>query len=162
MKFDQRLLDRITTLIAVVILIAAVPEATRDLVETGRVYMFSADFLRDLPERFTGPGKMRFILQPGIAILLGVRDGLRDFHAGRSPYLHGLLFATGMRRELVRQGLGAVRSLVAMGIVTDAIAQWLIYGIIHPGAALVIGPVLIGVPYILARAGAWRVRKHCC
>jgi hypothetical protein len=39
-----------------------------------------------------------------------------------------------------------------MGIVLDAVAQLLIYRQVHPGAALVIGPVLIGFPYAMARA----------
>ena len=39
-----------------------------------------------------------------------------------------------------------------MGILLDAISQWLILGVSHPGAALVVGPVLIVGPYSLARA----------
>lgn len=152
MKPDRRVLDLVTTVLAVGILVAAIPEALRDTLDSGRIYLFSSEFLADIPARFSGPGKMRFILQPAIAIILGLRGGIGDYRAGRAPYLHGLLFGTADRRVLIREGLRAVRSLVAMGIVADAISQWLIYGIMHPGAALVIGPVLICVPYALTRA----------
>ena len=39
-----------------------------------------------------------------------------------------------------------------MGILLDAVFQWVILGVSHPGAALVVGPVLIVGPYSLARA----------
>ena len=41
----------------------------------------------------------------------------------------------------------------------DAVAQLLIYGQVHPGAALVVGPVLIGIPYAVARALTNRVAR---
>jgi hypothetical protein len=63
------------------------------------------------------------------------------------------------RRELIRSGLTAVRNLVAMGIVLDAVSQLLIYGQVHPGAALVVGPVLICLPYAAARALTNRVAR---
>ena len=142
----------IVTAIAALILVAALPSALRDTIETGRLYLFSWQFIEELPQRFTGPGRLRFILQPSIAILIGLRGGLADARAGRPAYLYGLLLGGENRRELVRSGWAAVRDLVAMGIVLDAVAQLLIYRQVHPGAALVIGPVLIGLPYSVARA----------
>jgi hypothetical protein len=150
---------RIVTGIAVLILAAALPSAVRDAFETGRIYLFSRQFLEELPKRLTGPGRLRFLLQPTVAIVLGVRDGLADARAGRQAYLYGLLTGGRDRRELARSGWAAIRDLVAMGIVLDAAAQLLIYGQVHPGAALVIGPVLIGTPYAVARALGNRVAK---
>ena len=63
------------------------------------------------------------------------------------------------RRELLRSGLTSIRNLLAIGIVLDAVAQLLIYGQVHPGAALVIGPVLIGLPYAASRALTNRVAR---
>jgi hypothetical protein len=145
--------------IAVLILVAALPSALRDTLETGRLYLFSRQFLEELPQRFTGPGRFRFILQPFLAILIGLRGGLADARAERPAYLYGLLLGGGNRRDLVRSGWVAVRDLVAMGIVLDAVAQLLIYRQVHPGAALVIGPVLIGFPYAVARALSNRVAR---
>jgi len=147
----------IVTAIAALILVAALPGAVRDTIETGRLYLFSWQFIEELPQRFTGPGRLRFILQPSIAILIGLRGGLADARAGRPAYLYGLLLGGENRRDLVRSGWAAVRDLVAMGIVLDAVAQLLIYRQVHPGAALVIGPVLIGLPYSAARALTNRV-----
>jgi hypothetical protein len=46
-----------------------------------------------------------------------------------------------------------------MGILLDAVFQWVILGAVYPGAALLIGPVLIAGPYGLARALANRVTR---
>jgi hypothetical protein len=159
MKVTGRTINIAVTVVAALILLAALPSAVLDTIETGRVYLFSRQFLEELPQRFTGPGRFRFILQPLIAMLLGLRGGLSDTQAGRPPYLYGLLFAGDSRKELLRSGMAAIRNLVAMGIVLDAVAQLLIYQQVHPGAALVVGPILICVPYSVARALTNRVAQ---
>ena len=164
MKWSRSTFSRIVTAAAVLILVAAIPWALLDTIETGRVYLFSQQFIDELPQRLTGPGRLRFLLQPLVAIVLGWRGGLADARAGRIPYLFGLVAGGGNRKELLRSGLAAIRDLLAVGIVLDAIAQYLIYGQVHPGAALVIGPVLICLPYSVSRALTNRVasiaRRH--
>jgi hypothetical protein len=86
------------------------------------------------------------------AIILGIRNGLADARAGRPPYLYGIIMQRRLRRELMRSGFETVANLVLMGILMDAVCQWLILGASYPGAALVVGPVLIGGPYAVARA----------
>jgi hypothetical protein len=125
----------------------------------GRVYVFSRQFLEELPQRFTGPGRLRFILQPMIAIVLGIRGGLADTKAGNPPYLFGLLFGAGRRRELLRSGVAAIRNLVAMGIIMDIVFQLVLCRSVHPGAAVVIGPILICFPYAVSRALTTRVTR---
>lgn len=159
MKLPRITLSNVVTAAAVLILLAAVPSAVRDTFETGRVYLFSQQFLDELPQRLTGPGRLRFVLQPLMAVVLGIRGGLGDARADRPAYLFGLILGGPDRRELLRSGLAAIRNLVAIGIVLDAAAQMLIYGQIHPGAALVIGPVLIALPYAVARAVSNRAAR---
>ena len=145
-------LEAIVTLLTILVIAAALPWAIRDTFEQGRVYVFSRQFLEELPLRFAGPGRFRFILQPTLAILLGVRGGLADAKAGNPPYLFGLIFASGRRREMLRTGLTAIRTLLAMGIVLDVLFQLILYHSVHPGAALLIGPILICLPYSASRA----------
>ncbi len=157
MKFTRKKLDTAVTALAAVILLAALPWAVSDTFEHGRLYLFSQQFLDDLPQRLSGPGRLRFILQPLMAVLIGIRGGSGDAKAGNPPYLYGFFAGGTDRKELFRSGLSAVRILIAMGIVLDAIAQILIYREVHPGAALLVGPVLICVPYAVARALSNRV-----
>jgi hypothetical protein len=142
--------------ITTLVIVAALVPAIVDTVETGRIYLFSRQFLEELPRRFTGPGRLRFLLQPTVASVLGIRDGRADARAGHAPYLLGLLTASGRRRELLRGGLAAVRNLLAAGIVLDLAFQLVLYRSVHPGAALVVGPILICLPYGVARALANR------
>jgi len=144
--------EAIMPVLAILIIAAAIPYAIVDTLETGRVYLFSSQFLEELTRRFSGPGRFRFILQPVVAILLGVRGGLVDARAGNPPYLFGLLFAAGRRAELLRSGAAAISTLLAMGIILDLVFQLILYRAVHPGAALLIGPILVGTPYALSRA----------
>lgn len=140
------------TVLAFLVIVITLPFAIRDTIEMGRVYVFSRQFLEELPLRFTGPGRLRFILQPMLAILLGIRGGLADAKAGNPPYLLGLLSSRGRRKKLLQSGVAAVRNLLAMGIVMDVVFQLIIYRSVHPGAALLVGPILICFPYTLSRA----------
>jgi hypothetical protein len=142
----------IVTVVALLVIAATIPFAIVDTFEKGRVYLFSAQFLEELPQRFSGSGRLRFILQPLLAILLGMRGGMADAKTGNPPYLFGLLFAAGQRRELLRSAGEAISILLAMGIIFDVIFQLVLYREVHPGAALLIGPILICTPYALSRA----------
>jgi hypothetical protein len=148
--------DTIMTVLALVVLAATIPFAIVDTIEMGRIHLFSRQFIEELPRRFTGPGRLRFISQPAIAIVLGIRSGLADARLGNPPYLFALLFGPGLRRELLRSGIAAIRNLVAAAIVMDVIFQVVLYRSVHPGAAVVIGPILICLPYTFSRALSMR------
>jgi len=159
MKLGRDTLVNAVTILALIVIAVGIPSAIMDTIETGRVYLLSRQFLEELPQRFSGPGRLRFILQPAIAILLGVRGGLADARAGNPPYLFGLVFDAGRRRELLQSGFETIRILLAMGIILDVVFQLVLYREVHPGAALVVGPILICVPYALARALTNRLAK---
>ena len=151
--------DTIVMVLAFIVIVIALPFAIVDTIETGRVYLFSRQFLEELPRRFTGSGRLRFILQPTVAIVLGIRGGLADAKAGDVPYLFGLILGAGRRRELLRSGMAAVRNLVALGIMMDIVFQLVLYRSVHPGAALVVGSILICLPYAVSRALTRRVTQ---
>lgn len=151
--------DTIVTVLALVMIAIALPFAVADTIQKGRVYIFSKQFLEELPRRFTGPGRFRFILQPMVAIVLGIRGGLADAEAGLPPYLFSLLFHAGRRRELLRSGAAAISTLLALGVIFDIVFQLVLYRSVHPGAALLIGPILICFPYALSRALTGRLAR---
>jgi hypothetical protein len=147
--------------IVLVILLSTVPTAIHRLIQTGDPYLFTERFFDDMVARLSGPGRFRFILQPLVAILLGARDGMKDARAGSCPFLWGLIFHKELRPQLLRHGLASVRNIVAVAILLDLISQYLIFREIHPGAAVILGPVLIFLPYSIARALANRIaRRH--
>ena len=146
------------TILVVAILMATVPGAIGRILQTGDLYLFTRQFFEDLFARLSGPGRLRFIFQPTVAILLGSRDGLKDARMGLPSYLWALAFHVEHRREM-RTMLASLRELVAVAIFLDIISQFLIFREIHPGAAILLGPVLIGVPYALPRALSGRIAR---
>ena len=152
--------DRLTLVLAaltVLVLALSVPGSLRDAWERGGFYLFSREFSLDLPKRLLGPGRFRFLLQPTMAIVLGVAAGRADARAGRPPYLRALVFGGNGRGRLLRGALGDIANLLLAGVLVDSVCQWLILGASYPGAALIVGPVLIAAPYAIARALANRV-----
>ena len=152
--------ERVTLVLAVVtalVLAASLPGSLRGIWERGGFYIFSPEFLLDLPKRLFGPGRFRFILQPLVAMTLGVAAGRADARAGRSPYLYALLLGSEDRARLARSALRDVANIMLVGILLDSVCQWLILGASYLGAALLVGPVLIALPYAAARALTCRV-----
>jgi hypothetical protein len=141
----------ILSALVVVIVLATLPSAIRRIVQTGDLYLFTRQFFEDIFARLSGTGRLRFIFQPTVAILLGSRDGLKDARMGLPYYLWALAFHGAHRREMLRTMLASVRELVAVAILLDIISQFLIFREIHPGAAILLGPVLIGIPYAVSR-----------
>jgi hypothetical protein len=155
---DRRLTLALVVLTATVLVLAS-PRALRNNLTRGGFYLFTSEFLTDIPKRLAGPGRFRFILQPTVATLLGARDGIADARAGRRPYVLAMLTGSTSRRELATSALAAIANVLLLGILLDAIFQGVILGVCYPGAALVVGPVLIATPYALARELANRATR---
>lgn len=146
----------ILTGLVVIALVAALPFAIWEFIHTGELYILTHRFSDDIVARLHGPGRLRFILQPLVAIALGARDGIKDARTGKPPFLRHLIFRSAERPRLMRSALASVRDLLAIAILLDVLSQLLIFRMVHPGAALLIGPVLIAFPYAASRALANR------
>lgn len=158
----MRILSRISLLYIVLIgvLLLSLPGALHRLIETGDPYLFTDQFFQDILARLSGPGRMRFIIQPVVAIILGVRSGMKDARAGTPPFVWALLFHRSRRKELLKSAVESIKNVVAIAILADIVSQYLIFQSVRPGAALVVGPVLITLPYALVRAFANRILRR--
>lgn len=108
-------------------------------------------FVNEITARLNGPLGFRFIIQPIIAILLGIIDGIKDARSGLPPYLIYLLFHPEIRGALLKSaGVSAVKPII-IGIITDAIAQYLIFNTVRPVEAVFLGTMIIAIPYVLSR-----------
>ncbi len=138
--------------LTLLVLALSLPVSLRNAYNRGGFYLFSEAFFEDIPKRLAGPGRFRFILQPLMAIILGILGGRADARVGRPPYLYGIIFDAAQRRELIRSAFLTISNLLLMGILMDSVFQWVILGASYPGAALVVGPVLIVFPFTVSRA----------
>jgi len=123
-------------------------------------------FWTNLVERPDGPFAFRFVVQPIVAALLAVRDGVKDARGGRSPYFWTVLSNPAERGERLREGLSATSKVMLIAIVLDVMYQYVALQAFYAGEALVIAFVLGFVPYLLIRgpvariAGWWSRRRR--
>ena len=113
--------------------------------------------------RLTGPMSFRFGLQPAVAIVLGIRDGLADARAGTPPFIYDLVFRPRDRGRNLKSALKALLTPIIVATILDCIAQYLIFKHVRPGVALVVGAFVMGLPYALARGVSNRIatfRQH--
>ena len=113
----------------------------------------------DLIGRVTGPMQFRLYLQPAMALLLGIRDGLKDARTGQPAYFWSIFTSPGHRAELVRDGLKSVARVLLFAIVMDAIYQYIELRTFHPGEAIIVALILGFVPYLFIRGPVNRLSK---
>lgn len=122
-----------------------------------QTYSSMTQFLEDLLARLTGPMHFRLILQPLMAIALGIRDGRKDARAGRPPFVTDLLLRPEKRGRNIKEALRALAKPLVIAIVLDGVAQYLMLGTVYPGAAVFVGVVIMGLPYSIARGVTNRI-----
>jgi len=146
-------LNRKILLALTVLLVAtSIPAVLKELNETGQSYLFSERLGKDLISRFVGPGRFRFLFQPAIAMLLGIIGGKKDSAQGRPPYIYGILSGKFDRKEALKEGLDSIGTTLIIGVLADVIFQMILFRIVHILPALILGPILIALPYATARA----------
>jgi hypothetical protein len=114
----------------------------------------------DLIARPGGPLEFRFLVQPLVAALLAVRDGMFDARTGRSPYFWTLVHDPARRHERLGEGIKATLRVVLLGVVIDVAYQFQVHGTVYPGEALGIALLLGFVPYLLIRGPIDRITRR--
>jgi hypothetical protein len=104
-----------------------------------------------------GALSFRFILQPSMAAIVAVYDGLKDARHGRSPYLWTILRNPRKRIGRLREGLNATARIILLCVVMDAIYQVLELKTFHPNEVLIVALLLAFVPYLVIRGLVTRV-----
>lgn len=117
-------------------------------------------FWADLVARPSGPFAFRFFVQPLIAAIFAVRDGIKDARTGRSPYFWAVLSQPRERHARLVEGIKATGKAVAIGLVIDTAYQLTVLGRFYPGEALAVALLLGFVPYLLIRGPSARVAKR--
>ena len=113
----------------------------------------------DLLARPSGPMSFRFLLQPTMAIIFAIRDGIKDAHTGQSPYFWTILHNPAERSARLKLGLHATARIIALGLIMDAAYQRIVLGTLYPVEAIIVALVLAFVPYLLIRGPAERITR---
>jgi hypothetical protein len=116
----------------------------------------------NLVARPGGPMTFRFILQPTMAAIAALRDGIKDARLGRRAYLWAIL--TGVRGPEGRagrlwEGIVSTARILILAIIMDVIYQLLVLKTFYPAESAIIAVLLAFVPYLLLRGLFARVAR---
>jgi hypothetical protein len=118
-------------------------------------YGFSADVRdrvwHDLLERPSQLFRFRFILQPVMAGIAALHDGLADARNGRAPYLWALVTRSSHWLGLLEEGVISTARVLLLGLLMDTIYQFIVLKTFYPAEAAIVAIVLAFVPYLLLR-----------
>jgi hypothetical protein len=117
-------------------------------------------FWHDILARPGGPMTFRFILQPAMAVIAALVDGIKDARTGRSPYLWTVLTNPAERMGRLREGVIATARIILLGLMMDAIYQFVVLKTFYPGQAVIVALVLALFPYILLRGPIARIARR--
>jgi hypothetical protein len=114
---------------------------------------------QQLIERPTGPMAFRFILQPIMAAIAALRDGVNDAKSRRSPYFWTLLTNPFERGNRLYEGLISTARVILLGLCMDAIYQWIVLKTFYPAEAVIVAIAFAFFPYLLLRGPIARVAR---
>lgn len=120
-------------------------------------------FWNEIAARPDGPFAFRFYLQPVMATLLALRDGIKDARENDTPYFWTVLRNEARRAESLREGLHATARVILLGTGMDAAYQYLVFGGFRPLEMIVVVLLLCFVPYLLLRGvftRLWKIWMH--
>jgi hypothetical protein len=118
-----------------------------------------SSFIPDLVQRLDGPLHFRFFMQPLMAILLAVRDGIRDAREGRSAYLWTVLSDSAQRRYLIRDGWKDISKVFILACLLDVIYAWIVWRSLRPLQTVSVAALLSVIPYSLLRGPINRLMR---
>jgi hypothetical protein len=107
--------------------------------------------VENLIARVDGPLHFRIIVQPAMAIIYAIVDGIKDGKSGRTPYLWDFATNPDNRKNLLRSGWDHFGKIFILAIVLDVVYQWKVNHHIYPVETLFVALVLAAIPYFLLR-----------
>jgi len=105
----------------------------------------------------SGPMHFRLFLQPTMAFILGIRDGLHDARTGAHPIVWSILLGVGNRKHLLRSMLRRLVGPILVATIADSVVQYLMFGHVRPLFAFIVGTLLMATPYSIARGLSNRI-----
>jgi hypothetical protein len=125
------------------------------LVAGAFTYGFSAEVRdrvwHDLLERPGHLFRFRFILQPVMAGIAALHDGIADARNGRTPYFWGLVTRSSHWLGRLEEGVISTARVLLLGLVMDTIYQLIVLKTFYPAEAAIVAIVLAFIPYLLLR-----------
>jgi hypothetical protein len=127
------------------------------------LYGFSSEvgerIWKNILDRPAGPMTFRFVLQPIMAMIAALYDGVNDARTGRAPYLWTILTNPAKRGGRLHEGLISTARVMLLGLCMDLIYQFIVFDSFHPAEAVIITVLLAFFPYLLLRGLVARIAR---
>lgn len=107
--------------------------------------------VENLFARLDGPLHFRFIMQPLVATVLAIVDGLKDRKTGKPPYFWALLSSPQDRKELLKEGWRRIGKVFVVAIILDVVYQLKVHSSVYPGEMFIVAFILAIMPYLVLR-----------
>jgi hypothetical protein len=146
------LLAKVVVTLGIVLMIAGVAWRGVSIENIERIW-------NSLLARPSGPMAFRFILQPLMAAIVAIRDGLYDVRGNRSPFLWTILSNPKERVGRLHEGLNATARIILLGLTMDTVYQAMVFKAFYPYEALIIVLLLAFIPYLLIRGVTSRISR---
>ncbi len=148
----QILLARLVVVLVVAFIIAGLAWYGVSAQELQRIW-------QNIIARPGGPMTFRFILQPAMAAIAALRDGVKDARTARPPYLWTLLTNEAKRDERLWEGVIATAQIILLGLVMDSVYQYIVMKRFYPVEAVIVALGLAFLPYVILRGAVARVAR---
>jgi hypothetical protein len=122
-------------------------------------------FWADIFGRADGPMTFRLLLQPTMALIAAIPDGISDARNGHSSFFWTSPHDPAVRHGRLRQGLYATGRILLLGLSMDLIYQYKVFTQFYPAEAVVFALLLAVIPYflwrwIVERVAVWWFARH--
>src|SRR5450432_4694114 len=118
-----------------------------------------ARMIHNLFDRIDGPMAIRLLVQPIIATVFAIRDGLRDARQNNLPYGWSLFTEPAHRAQRLRDGWRSIRKVFFVALAVDVVYQFIQLKWVYLGEALIIAQIVALVPYVLFRSLVNRIAR---
>lgn len=113
-------------------------------------------FWTDIFDRASGPMTIRFYLQPTLALIAALKDGIRDARFGHKAFFWTARRDPAYQGGRLREGAIATSQMMLIGLAMDVIYQFKVLKQFYPAEAVVMVLLLAVIPYFVFR---WVVER---
>jgi hypothetical protein len=121
-----------------------------------------ATFANKMDERTARPLSLRLLIQPMVAGILAIEDGMRDTRERRPPYGWSIPTDAEHRTYLLETGWKTVGKVVLLVFALDLGYLLLVHRAILPRQSIMLAVVLALIPHLVLRGGTARIATPLC
>jgi hypothetical protein len=108
-------------------------------------------FWSDVFGRLSGPMTLRFYLQPTLAFVAALKDGIKDARLGHKAFFWSTFSDPTLQRGRLREGLMATAQMMLVGLAIDTVYQFRVFDRFYPVEAVLMVLMLAVLPYFAFR-----------